>query len=114
VVIDPVALAGVQDKASARMISVPLGRAGKRYILKVDPPEFPYVVQNEAYFIRRAALARFPVVGAAIVHDATGRAGLLVERFDRVSGPDGQRADPCSPSQTQPASRHVRPSGGNS
>jgi HipA N-terminal domain len=33
-VIDPVALAGVQDKASARMMSVPVGRADKRYILK--------------------------------------------------------------------------------
>lgn len=42
-VIDPVALAGVQDKASARMISVPVGKADKRYILKVDPPEFPHV-----------------------------------------------------------------------
>jgi len=89
-VIDPVALAGVQDKASARMISVPVGQAGRRYILKVDPPEFPHVVENEDYFIRRAALARFPVVGAHIVHDATGRPGLLVERFDRVIGPDGQ------------------------
>ena len=89
-VIDPVALAGVQDKASARMISVPVGHADKRYILKVDPPEFPNVVENEAYFIRRAALAHFPVVGARIVHDATGRPGLLVERFDRVIGPNGQ------------------------
>jgi serine/threonine-protein kinase HipA len=88
-VIDPVALAGVQDKASAR-ISVPVGQAGKRYILKVDPPEFPHVVENEAYFIRRAALAHFPVVGARTVQDATGRPGLLVERFDRVNGPDGQ------------------------
>ena len=89
-VIDPVALAGVQDKASARMISVPVGQAGERYILKVDPPEFPHVVENEAYFIRRAALAHFPVVDARIVHDANGRPGLLVERFDRVNGPDGQ------------------------
>ena len=89
-VIDPMALAGVQDKASARMISVPVGQATKRYILKVDPPEFPHVAQNEAYFIARAARARFPVLGANIVHDATGRPGLLVERFDRVSGPDGQ------------------------
>lgn len=89
-VIDPVALAGVQDKASARMISVPVSQAGKRYILKVDPPEFPHVVENEAYFIRRASLARFPVVSSRIVHDATGRSGLLVERFDRVVGPDGE------------------------
>ncbi len=89
-VIDPVALAGVQDKASARMISVPVGHAAKRFILKVDPPEFPHVVDNEAYFIRRAARAHFPVVGARTVHDVTGRPGLLVERFDRVNGPDGQ------------------------
>jgi serine/threonine-protein kinase HipA len=48
------------------------------------------VVDNEAYFIRRAARAHFPVVGARTVHDVTGRPGLLVERFDRVNGPDGQ------------------------
>jgi serine/threonine-protein kinase HipA len=89
-VIDQVALAGVQDKASARMISVPVGQADKRYILKVDPPEFPHVVENEAYFIARAALAHYPVVGARTVHDRTGRPGLLVERFDRVNGPGGQ------------------------
>jgi len=89
-VIDPVALAGVQDKASARMISVPVAQASKRFILKVDPPEFPHVVENEAYFVRRAALAHFPVVSARIVHDATGRSGLLVERFDRILGPDGE------------------------
>jgi serine/threonine-protein kinase HipA len=50
--IDPVTLAGVQDKASARMISVPVRQAGRRYILKVDPPELPHVVENEAYFSR--------------------------------------------------------------
>ena len=88
-VIDPVALAGVQDKASARMLSVPLAQRGRRFILKVDPPEYPHVVLNEAFFIRRARAARFPVVDATIVHDATGRPGLLVSRFDRVIGADG-------------------------
>ena len=39
---------------------------------------------NEAYFIRCARAARFPVVEATVVHDATGRPGLLVSRFDRV------------------------------
>lgn len=95
-VIDPVALAGVQDKASARMISIPVGQAGRRYILKVDPPEFPHVVANEAYFIKRAALAHFPVVTASTVHDATGRPGLLVERFDRVTRREGQRIVPMA------------------
>ncbi len=95
-VIDPVALAGVQDKASARMISVPVGQAAKRYILKVDPPEYPHVVENEAYFIKRAALAHFPVVDARTVHDATGRPGLLVERFDRVIAMVGPHAVPMA------------------
>lgn len=87
--VDAVALAGVQDKASAGMISVPVSRAGRRYILKVDPPEYPHVVQNEAYLIALARRARFPTVAAAVVHDATGRPGLLVERFDRIPQPDG-------------------------
>jgi serine/threonine-protein kinase HipA len=87
--VDLVALAGVQDKASARMLSVPLRQAGRRYILKLDPPEFPHVVANEAYFAALAARSRLPVVSARVVHDATGSPGLLVERFDRLAGPDG-------------------------
>jgi serine/threonine-protein kinase HipA len=87
--VDPVALAGVQDKASAGMISVPVARQGKRFILKIDPPEYPGVVLNEAFFIRRAAQAGLPVVHADVVHDAAGNPGLLVERFDRLAAPDG-------------------------
>ncbi len=88
-IVDPVALAGVQDKASARMISLPVSRAGRRFILKVDPPEYPLVVENEAFFIAAARRARIPAVRADVVHDATGRPGLLVERFDRVLDADG-------------------------
>lgn len=81
---DLVALAGVQDKASARVLSVPVANSGRRYILKIDPPEFPNVVLDEHYFLSLARKARFPVVNARVVHDCDGRAGLLVERFDRV------------------------------
>lgn len=88
-VIDPVALAGVQAKASARMLSVPIAQSGRRYILKVDPAEYPHVVENEAYFIQKATGYGMPVVRARVVHDATGRPGLLVERFDRVAESDG-------------------------
>jgi serine/threonine-protein kinase HipA len=88
-VIDPVALPGVQDKASARMISVPLRRAGERFLLKIDPPEYPHVVLNEAFFMHHAELARLEVAAATVVHDADGRRGLLVRRFDRVAQSDG-------------------------
>lgn len=60
-VVDPHALAGVQDKASARKLSAPVAQRGRRFILKVDPPEYPHVVVNEAYFIRCARPAGLPV-----------------------------------------------------
>ena len=86
---DPVALAGVQNKASARMLSLPVDYEGKRFILRVDPPEYRPVVVNEAHFIARASRFGYSVVSAKLVHDSTGRPGLLVERFDRITGPDG-------------------------
>lgn len=88
-VIDPVGLPGVQDKVSARVISVPLRRAGERYLLKIDPPEYPHLVLNEAFFLARARRARMDVAQAEVVHDRDGRAGLLVRRFDRLSDPSG-------------------------
>lgn len=87
--VDPKALAGVQDKVSAGMISVPAAQSGRRYILKLNAPEFPHVVENEHLMYRHAARLRIPVSTARIVHDVAGRAGLLVERFDRPPQPAG-------------------------
>lgn len=88
-IIDQVALPGVQEKVSARVISMPVGTADHRYILKLDPPEYPHVVVNEAYFLGVARSSGMPVVDTEVVHDATGRPGLLVRRFDRVVLIDG-------------------------
>lgn len=82
-IVDPVGIAGVQDKVSARMLSVPIASASKRYILKLDPPEFPDVVRNEAYFLKLARALRHPVATAEVVLDRDERPGLLVTRFDR-------------------------------
>lgn len=87
--IDPVALAGVQDKLSAGMISLPVAQAGKRYILKLNAPEFPFVVENEYLMFRYARKLRIPVGNVQLVHDVARRAGLLVERFDRITTADG-------------------------
>ncbi|UZX05032.1 type II toxin-antitoxin system HipA family toxin [Arthrobacter sp. CDRTa11] len=98
--IDPVALAGVQDKLSAGMISLPVASAGKRFILKLNAPEFPHVVENELVMFRYAARLRIPLSRVRLIRDVAGRPGLLVERFDRVPaagaapaarGPDVQR-----------------------
>ncbi|MBT2513497.1 type II toxin-antitoxin system HipA family toxin [Arthrobacter sp. ISL-30] len=87
--IDPVALAGVQDKLSAGMISLPVAQAGKRYILKLNAPEFPFVVENEYLMFRYARKLRIPVGNVQLVHDVARRAGLLVERFDRITTDHG-------------------------
>lgn len=87
--IDPVALAGVQDKLSAGMISLPVARAGRRFILKLNAPEFPHVVENELVMFRYAAKLRIPLSRVQLIQDVAGRPGLLVERFDRVPIPGG-------------------------
>jgi serine/threonine-protein kinase HipA len=87
--IDPVALAGVQDKLSAGMISMPVASAGRRFILKLNAPEFPHVVENEFIMFRYAAKLRIPLSRVQLMRDVAGRPGLLVERFDRVPLADG-------------------------
>ncbi|MCP9000075.1 HipA domain-containing protein [Pseudarthrobacter sp. RMG13] len=87
--IDPVALAGVQDKLSAGMISLPVASAGRRFILKLNAPEFPHVVENEQVMFRYAARLRIPLSRVRLIRDVAGRPGLLVERFDRVPIPGG-------------------------
>jgi serine/threonine-protein kinase HipA len=82
--IDPVALAGVQDKLSAGMISMPVASAGRRFILKLNAPEFPHVVENEFIMFRYAAKLRIPLSRVQLMRDVAGRPGLLVERFDRI------------------------------
>jgi len=86
---DPSALAGVQDKVSGRMLTVPLAHEGRSHLLKFEVPEFPHVIENEAFFLGIARRLRHPVVESEVVRDRTGRAGLLVTRFDRV--PDDDR-----------------------
>jgi serine/threonine-protein kinase HipA len=88
-VVDPVGIPGIQDKASALMISVPVAQSRGRYILKVDPPEFPHLVRNEEFFLRLARRVGLDCVEAEIVHDRDDVPGLLIRRFDRVVGKDG-------------------------
>lgn len=86
---DPSALAGVQDKVSGRMLTLPLAHQGRSVLLKLEVPEYPEVIFNEAYFLIRARALRHPVVAAEVVQDRHGRPGLLVTRFDRRVAPDG-------------------------
>lgn len=80
---DRVALPGVQDKVSGQMINLPAERAGQRLVVKLDPPEFPHVVRNEAAFLRLAREAGLVTPGWKLLTDAEGADVLAVARFDR-------------------------------
>ena len=82
-------LPGVQVKLSARMITLPVARQHERFILKLDPPEFPHLVANEAFFLDAARQSGLAVAAAEVVHDTHDEAGLLVKRFDRVALGEG-------------------------
>ncbi len=94
-IIDPIAIPGVQDKASLKGPSLPIGQANDRFILKIDPPEHPNIVTNEAYFLALSTEAGIPTTDFATVTDADGRPGLLVQRFDRVATANGPASLEC-------------------
>lgn len=81
---DRIALPGVQDKVSGQMLNVPVRGRSAGYILKLNPPESPHLVENERFFFRAAARTRLTVAEVELVHDRVGESGLLVHRFDRI------------------------------
>lgn len=87
--VDTSGLPGVQDKASLTMLNVPVAAAGGSYLLKLNPPEYPHVVENEHLFIGAARRSGLAVVDADVVRDADDEAGLVVRRFDRIRRTDG-------------------------
>lgn len=80
---DRSALPGVQDKASAAMITVPAVGRGRQYLLKLDPPEFPGLSENEAVLLAAARRSGLHASEAQLLRDRHGVAGLAVVRFDR-------------------------------
>jgi serine/threonine-protein kinase HipA len=82
-------LPGVQNKASASMLTTPLALASRRYLLKLDPPAHRHLVVNEAAHLAGARELKVPVATHRVVADRNGSPGLLVERFDRVQNGDG-------------------------
>lgn len=82
--IDTHAIPGVQRKASASMISVPLSASSGQFILKLSQEEYPYLVENEAAHLRAGRGLGLSVSEGELVEDRGGSTGLLVRRFDRV------------------------------
>ena len=89
--VDRAGLAGVQDKVSAGMLTLPVRLDGAAAIIKIDPPDYPDAVVNEAFFLGWARGLKLPVVSSEVVHDRDGRPGLVVRRFDRLTDGVGVR-----------------------
>jgi len=111
VTIDRVAIPGMQPKVSAGLMSVSVTKRGGRYILKIDPPEYPHLAANEAFFMDAARRSGLETAEAELVIDADGRQGLLVRRFDRIAGPEGAvlslaQEDACQVLRRYPADKY--------
>lgn len=79
-----IGIAGFQDKVSAAVLNLPIAQRGERFILKLNPPEYKHVVENEDFFLRAARISGMEVAQTRVVTDVDGMTGLLVTRFDRV------------------------------
>jgi serine/threonine-protein kinase HipA len=82
--LDEASVAGVQDKISEQMISLPVSGTFGPAIIKLAPPTFPRLVENEAFFLDVARACGLEVASAQVIHDKDGEAALVVERFDRI------------------------------
>jgi serine/threonine-protein kinase HipA len=81
---DPVGLAGVQPKGSAAVMSTPAQTRLGPAILKLNPTQYPLLVENEHFFMRMASACGLRAATTSLFHDAHGRSALLVRRFDRA------------------------------
>ncbi|MEB3982535.1 type II toxin-antitoxin system HipA family toxin [Mycobacterium sp. 663a-19] len=103
---DPVGLAGVQPKVSAAMFSAPAQTRSGPAILKLNPVQYPLIVENEHFFMTMAAACGLRVAATSLLHDAEGRSALLVTRFDRAGSTRIAQEDACQVAGIYPASKY--------
>lgn len=103
---DPVGLAGVQPKVSAGMVSAPTQTRSGPAILKLNPVEYPLLVENEHFFMTMAAACGLRAAATSLLHDAEGRSALLVTRFDRAGATRIAQEDACQVAGVYPASKY--------
>ncbi|OQW48418.1 MAG: hypothetical protein A4S09_04370 [Proteobacteria bacterium SG_bin7] len=102
------AIAGIQEKISASMISLPvnIAKRNKAYILKLNPSDKPNLVQNEFACIKIANLCGIRTNKAKLIYDKDKMPGLLIERFDRVEGEMIHQEDACQFLDRYPADKY--------
>lgn len=115
-IIKEITLPGIQNKISAGLISFPVRAAAKdrAFILKLNPPDKPMLVQNEYFFLKLARELKLRSANAEIVMDREGKSGLLVGRFDRIFMPSEKyprkvhQEDACQFLDRYPADKYTQ------
>jgi len=98
---------GVQEKVSDAMVSFPVGGSAGPCILKLNPPKFPRLVNNESFFMSMAKASGLAVAETRLLEDKHGETGLLVKRFDRRSdGTKRHQEDACQLLNIYPGSKY--------
>lgn len=103
---DPVGLAGVQPKVSAGVLSTPTQTPTGAAILKLNPANYPLLVENEHFFMEMASACGLRVATTALLRDSQDRSALLVTRFDRAHGLRIAQEDACQVTNIYPASKY--------
>ncbi len=103
---DPVGLSGIQPKVSPGMLSAPTQTPTGAAILKLNPDEYPHLVENEHFFMRMATDCGLRVATTRLLHDSHGRSALLVTRFDRAGATRIAQEDACQVANIYPASKY--------
>jgi len=78
---------GFQDKISSKMLNARARMANEEYILKLNPTDVPFAVENEAFFLALAKICRIDTTNFDVLTDSKGERALLLKRFDRVPTP---------------------------
>lgn len=98
---------GGQDKLSSAFASFPVATRNEPAILKLANAKQPHLVENEFFFMNAARKCGIETADCRLVHDRSGRAGLLVRRFDRKDGQKLHQEDGCQILNVYPGNKHA-------
>lgn len=101
---------GVQDKVSSKMMNARARWTNVDYILKLNPSDVPFAVENEGFFLALAKRCGIMTASNKTLTDGTGQHALLLERFDRVATDEGKTRlaaeDGCQVANLYPAAKY--------
>ncbi len=103
----PSGVPGVQEKVSDARVVLPIEGMGGACLLKLSPPKFPRLVENESFFIAMSEGCGLATAKTRIIHDRNGVSGLLVVRFDRDErGGKRHQEDACQLADVHPGAKY--------